>query len=396
MPWPTEFLSLGRGTVPKLLERPSLYHTGRDELYELSDDAFAFVAAAARGEVTGATPVDGDFLETCLAEGLLEFTPDPHPRSFPADPAPNPSLRYLELQVTDRCNLRCRHCYLPRGRGRDLPVPLVASLLEEFEAMQGLRLLVSGGEPLLHPRFRELNDLLRDRLFRSVLLTNGLGLDRETAGELAAAEVQVSLDGLEAGHDALRGPGTFRRAVEAIRILREAGKDVSVATMVHARNLAEFPGLAELVADLGAREWSVDVPSPAGELQRHPELQVDPSLGGCYLEFGYGGGHHGAAEGMACGSHLCAVMPDGRLGRCGFFPDDPGWPAEDGLREGWSRVRHRRLDELDCDCVQRRECRGGCRFRAAVAGDPLGPDPVQCVARGVAKGGEKDDHRQGG
>lgn len=44
----------------------------------------------------------------------------PDRRSFPAGRAPRPSLRYLELQVTDRCNSHYLHCYLGEGCHRDL------------------------------------------------------------------------------------------------------------------------------------------------------------------------------------------------------------------------------------------------------------------------------------
>ena len=95
----------------------------------------------------------------CLAEGVLLEGAAASPYLLPR-PAPRPSLRYLELLVTDRCNLRCRHCYLGDAPGRDLPLPVLERVAREFEGMQGLRLLISGGEPLLHPDFWAFNALL--------------------------------------------------------------------------------------------------------------------------------------------------------------------------------------------------------------------------------------------
>jgi MoaA/NifB/PqqE/SkfB family radical SAM enzyme len=68
--------------------------------------------------------------------------------------------------------------------------------LEEFEEIQGLRFLLSGAEPLLHPYFWEVNEVLRDYAFRSVLLSKGTLISNEIAKKLRIHEVQISLDGV--------------------------------------------------------------------------------------------------------------------------------------------------------------------------------------------------------
>jgi MoaA/NifB/PqqE/SkfB family radical SAM enzyme len=67
--------------------------------------------------------------------------------------------------------------------------------------------MLSGGEPLAWPQLWELNERLGEFALRIVLLTNATLLTRELAERLAVQEVQVSLDGLERGHDSLRGAG---------------------------------------------------------------------------------------------------------------------------------------------------------------------------------------------
>jgi len=52
------------------------------------------------------------------------------------------------------------------------------------------------------------------------------------------------------------------------------------------------------------------------------------------------------------------------------------------------------LKELNCNCTELEECRGGCRFRAKYVGDLYQPDLFQCYARGVLKGGEEGDHQE--
>ena len=110
-----------------------------------------------------------------------------------------PSLRYLELQITDRCNLRCRHCYIGENVPKELSVRQITEILKEFEEMQGLRLMITGGEPLLHSSFDALNDVLPDFLIRKVLFTNGLLLNKDLLRRLNVDEIQISIDGLEKG-----------------------------------------------------------------------------------------------------------------------------------------------------------------------------------------------------
>src|SRR5450756_1416338 len=123
---------------------------------------------------------------------------------------------YLLVHLTDRCNLGCRHCYRAGAKKGDLSAFSHRRMLEEFEDGGGLRLLLSGGEPLLYPYFWQLNDLLPAFDIRVVLLTNGTLLDRRSAALLNVHEVQASLDGLEESHDRLRGPGAFRRALAGL------------------------------------------------------------------------------------------------------------------------------------------------------------------------------------
>jgi radical SAM protein with 4Fe4S-binding SPASM domain len=375
------YLCLGEHVSLKRLETPYLYDRLADELYEVNDAAFAWLARC-----DGATPglareADAEFLAFLLDESLLSVNPQPRRRQLRWREAPTPSLRYLELMLTDRCNLRCRHCYLGDAGRMDLPLEGVLSLLREFEQMQGLRVLLSGGEPLLYPHFEALNARLRDFELRFVLLTNGTLLAERLRAKLRVQEVQVSLDGLAAGHDLLRGPGAWERAMSGLAAAQEAGLEVSAATMIHRGNLAELEELGRRLITLGVREWSLDAPCAAGRWLEHPELMATPTEAAPYLDLGFGGSAHGAAAGFACGRHLAAVLPTGQVAKCGLFGERPLGHVSQGLENCWLKLEHLELDRLDCaPCPHLAECRGGCRFRA---GATTAPDPVMCARFGV-------------
>jgi len=384
VPSPDSYLALGRDCNPKRLEIPAVYNRASDDLYETDEEAFALFLRCDGTRRASELHFKRSLLDWCLREGIIEERTRKTRRRFVVEEAPAPSLRYLELQVTDRCNLRCRHCYLGGPGNRDLALQTITTCLGEFERMQGLRLLISGGEPLLHPDFWSLNRLLPSFGFRSVLLSNATLINRGVAARLSVHEVQVSLDGYEQSHDLLRGQGTFSQTLGAIAALQKRGIAVSVATMVHAGNRRDFPRLRRLLRELGIREWNIDVPCLEGRLLENRSLALSYEEAAPYLKYAYGGGFHGSPPGYACGAHLAAVTAAGNVAKCAFFGSRPAGSVGEGLRTCWERMRHLKLEDLRCACDQVAACRGGCRYRALLDKDIGAPDPVQCALRGVA------------
>ncbi|MBM4136419.1 MAG: radical SAM protein [Nitrospira sp.] len=176
--------------------------------------------------------------------------------------------------------------------------------------------------------------------------------------------------------------------MKALAIALDSGLEVSVATMVHPKNLKDFDEMEKLFQNMGVKEWTVDVPCITGRLERNVEFQISPEIGGRYLKYGYGGGLHAGAsqrgvDSFACGLYLMAVMADGRVAKCTFYADSAVGRIEEGLRECWQRIKPIRLDELACDCEYIESCRGGCRYRAEILDDPRGKDLYKCSFFGI-------------
>lgn len=371
---------LSKRAVVKWLETPSVYQLAKDELHELDQDSFEFLQDCAGEE--GCTSRDGAFIDYCIDEGLLT-TEHVRQQRPPIIRSPKPSLRYLELQITNACDLRCRHCYIGDHKAGELPAPLIRAILTEFERMQGLRVMITGGEPALHSGFDDINNMLPDFMLRKVLFTNGISFNKERLRTLKVDEIQVSIDGLGRSHDAVRGAGTFERSMQTVRLAQDAGFDVSIATMVHAGNLDDFDALDKMFRTMGIKDWTVDVPCVAGRLEKNTGLQVSPEVGGKYLGYGYGDGLHSSDPGYGCGLHLMAVMADGTAAKCSFYGDRGVGSVTEGLAACWSRIAPVRLDELACDCEYREACRGGCRYRAELTDSLRGKDLYRCRLYGI-------------
>lgn len=367
---------LARRAVLKWLEIPSVYQIAKDELYELDSASFTFLKKCVSRD--GCASRNSAFIDYCLAEGLLTTTPDAVRR--PAlKQGPEPSLRYLELQITDACNLKCKHCYIGTSGHNELTVAQVEKVLREFEEMQGLRVLITGGEPLVHSKFHEINEMLPDFFIRKVLFTNGLLIKKEDVKALNVEEIQVSLDGLESAHDKLRGSGTFKRTMESMKYALDAGFDVSVSTMVHKYNTEDFDSMEQLFKKMGIKDWTVDVPCQVGSLKKNEEFYLSPDESGKYLGYGYGNGLHASTQGYGCGLHLMAVMADGNIAKCTFYSNQPVGTVNHGLRSAWGKIKPVKLKDLHCNCEYLEVCRGGCRYRAELVEGKSGKDLYRCV-----------------
>jgi radical SAM protein with 4Fe4S-binding SPASM domain len=195
-------------------------------------------------------------------------------------------LRYLFLEITRRCNLACRHCGSDCGReamdaelSTDEWLAFLDRVAGEFRA-KDVFLVLTGGEPLLHPALPRLLERARSHGFPVGLVTNGWLLDERRVEALVrhgVASVTVSLDGTRENHDWLRGvPGSFDRALEGIRLLaREPIRFLDVVTCVSPRNLGELAAVLALLEDAGVGRWRIFSIFPKGRARRDPELLLD-------------------------------------------------------------------------------------------------------------------------
>ncbi len=164
------------------------------------------------------------------------------------------SVSTAVIQLTRRCNLDCDHCYTaPLGAGRDptLPGELYRPLLDDLRACGSRSISLVGGEPFLLPQLPLRIAEAVERGFEPDLVTNGSPATARRLEECAAVGLRrlvVSVDGLEAAHDAMRGRGSYRAARGALERGRALGLNIRVNTVVTSRNVHEVPSLVAALA----------------------------------------------------------------------------------------------------------------------------------------------------
>jgi MoaA/NifB/PqqE/SkfB family radical SAM enzyme len=160
---------------------------------------------------------------------------DPRPATaLPVLPRTDPIARLpiLILYPHSRCNCRCLMCDIWRDTRRaELTAADVERWLPGWRELGVERVVLSGGEALLHSHLWELCGLLREAGMGITLLTTGLLLARDaTALARVCDDVVVSLDGPREVHDRIRNlPGAYDKLAAGVAALRAAGPGVAVS-----------------------------------------------------------------------------------------------------------------------------------------------------------------------
>lgn len=155
-----------------------------------------------------------------------------------------------------RCNLACKHCY---ATSADIDFPGELDTQKIFSVMDDLKrfgvpvLILSGGEPLLHPHIFEISRRAKDMGFYVGLSSNGTLITQDNIDDIISVGydyVGVSLDGMSEIHDRFRRKkGAFDDSMRGIRLCRDAGLKVGLRFTLTQDNASDLPNLLQLMDD---------------------------------------------------------------------------------------------------------------------------------------------------
>ena len=342
-------------------------------------------------------------------------------------PTENAFEFFIQLHLTERCNLRCKHCYQTGKAIDEMSLPEIVEMTGEiadtiaaWKETYGIEYApsfnVTGGEPFLRNDLFEIIAEITKRGFDAYLLTNGILMDRNKARNLfnlGVKGVQVSIEGPEAVHESIRGKGSFSGSLHGVKHLLDAGLKVTLNTTLSRVNANYFMDLIGLASNLGVHRlgFSRLVPSGQGEAMLKDMLSSDEILDLYRKIFSVDTGSLEIVTGDPVASQLntscdtenrdfltggCAaglsgltILPDGTLVPCRRMHIPIGNIKKDSLREVWATsevleaIRDRRRYQGKCgDCKRWALCRG-CRAiayafsKAHGENDFLADDP-QC------------------
>ncbi len=160
---------------------------------------------------------------------------------------------FVQLVPTSRCNLNCRYCFgeFHEREGDDFPLEKIGQVIDGLAELGTRFILLTGGEPMMHPRIKEIIHRIAGHRIEIILGTNGLRV-AERIDELSPVKTfSISLDGPEDHHDYYRGAGSHETALKAIRAARDRGRGVQLQFTMTRDLVKSFDYVRSVAEELG-------------------------------------------------------------------------------------------------------------------------------------------------
>lgn len=151
--------------------------------------------------------------------------------------------KYLNIYLTNACNLHCVHCFMNAGTklANELTLEKWKEVLSDFQQSGGEFVTFTGGEPTMYPQFESVVIHAHQIGLKVTVLSNGLlwTQDRIQRMKLYLDEIQFSIDGVtEQDNAKVRGRNHFQKVVDTVCAFAEIGVKTSVATTFTWENLS--------------------------------------------------------------------------------------------------------------------------------------------------------------
>jgi radical SAM protein with 4Fe4S-binding SPASM domain len=310
----------------------------------------------------------------------------------------------VHLDVTYRCNERCVHCYLDHDDKGEMTTAEIQNVLAQLAEAGTFQLALSGGEVFMRRDFFDIVAFARELLFSVKVKTNGVMIGEPEAqqlAKLAVQDVQISIysDQPEIHDGITKLPGSLRRSLRAIRLLKENRVRVTIANVLMSANLFDDHGVRRLAKELDVSyvldpvvtpkldgdTATLAFRAPLWALQRamhDPEL-----LPNSHDDQSSGTQQHDAGEDIPCsaGHNSCYISPYGDVYPCVQFPLSCGNVRRQAFLEIWRTspkmteiraIRNKHLNTCS-SCTHMRSC-SRCPGLAYMEGDMRGPSSADC------------------
>ncbi|MEN9517900.1 MAG: hypothetical protein RLZZ381_488 [Cyanobacteriota bacterium] len=336
-------------------------------------------------------------------------------------------ISYAVWEITLKCNLACQHCGSRAGDSRtdELSTSEALDLVKQLAEVGITEVTLIGGEAFMRSDWLEIARAITDAGMVCGMTTGGFGISQDTAHRMKEAGIKVvsvSVDGLEATHDRLRGKlGSWQWAFKTMSHLKEAGISFGCNTQINRLSAPEFPSIYERIRDAGIFAWQIQLTVPMGNaadnndllLQPHELLDIYPMIArvatkanqeGVKVQPGNNIGYYGPYErllrggdawsfwqGCSAGLSALGIEADGAIKGCPSLPTTAytgGNIRDHSLRTIVEETAELRFN-LGADTPQGTEhlwgfcktcefaelCRGGCSWTAHVFFDKRGNNP---------------------
>lgn len=166
----------------------------------------------------------------------------------------------IQWKITNKCNLKCKHCYLGKLDGFELPFEKADEIADTIINSNVMEVTISGGECLTYKGIEKIikkfliNGIKVDVFTNALLLKNVLDKIDSDILNKSALLFYVSVDGLKSSHEQIRGKNTFDKTIENIKYAIEKGYPVVTNTVINKINYCDIMDMIVLLKQMGVKD----------------------------------------------------------------------------------------------------------------------------------------------
>lgn len=285
----------------------------------------------------------------------------------------------VDLHVTNRCNLKCKHCVYTSGEWDmpDMTLETVKKIIPALKKLGVEEVHITGGEPLVNKEFFEIARCLHENGFGTRVQTNGILITPDIAKRLKKCGIEyvlISIDGLEKTHNSFRNNDkSFDYAIKAVKICLEAGLYTRVNTVINKSNVQDLPELIKYINNLKPDQHSFFYLTPVGRgkniknlmlsLEEWKEVEKIVEKSGrenkCIEKIRLQNVIKNNEDDKKCRDDNCLILANGDVYHCVFFIYSPyklGNIYNEDLYEIWTKNIDKVLEETSNEKILSKQC----------------------------------------
>jgi len=291
-------------------------------------------------------------------------------------------LASVSMELTYRCNEKCVHCYIDDtiDLDRELRLEDYTRLIDELAEMNCLTLLITGGEPTIHPDFLEIVRYAGKKRMLVNIYTNGLAIEDDLLEELIRLRPNsISFSfygGTPRVHDSITGiEGSFDKSLRTLLLVKARGIDVFIKTVIMRENVGDYENLLKLSKRLDVTveaTMSVMYSHSGASAEQRRLMDTEAYKQVIRLEQKYSPkcldeSYPKSDYICGCARDALSVNPYGDVYPCNAYPVSVGNVRETTIKEIWTqseelkKIRKITYRDLGPDCM-RCEQRKWCSF----------------------------------
>ncbi len=228
-----------------------IYDLNQSKLYSIDEDGKHMLDEILANHELPHDMHSRQFVQYLVEAGLIVHKENLLPKRF------NETVKFYAefvwIEITQNCNLTCRHCYEGSSREKKLPEMSFEKFIEIIDQLQILgvkRIQLVGGEPFVHPDIVRMLDYVNGKFEQIEIFTNGTLITDSLFDQIVAAGINLAFSiysNIEKQHDYVTcTAGSFNKTMTAIQHAKERGIPIRIAS-IEMRNVPQFvlPGLDE-------------------------------------------------------------------------------------------------------------------------------------------------------